>query len=182
MWKVWIFLAPLCPICQDYTFYLNSMYTDWEQEYPGQIEMVGWFPNPTVTTAEITEFRERYAVEWELERDTVGWSDGLSAKESGFKFDPILTEDEWIDFYGKDGEDIAPSKVFLELVGADNMSALESMENDSSDDSLDDNDDDESMFSRNSQQKLRRNVEENILDFRDMNDDGSLGEGSLGSL
>ena len=109
-------------------------------------------------------------------------SDGLSAKESGFKFDPILTEDEWIDFYGKDGEDIAPSKVFLELVGADNMSALESMENDSSDDSLDDNDDDESMFSRNSQQKLRRNVEENILDFRDMNDDGSLGEGSLGSL
>lgn len=80
MWKVWIFLAPLCPICQDYTFYLNSMYADWEQEYPGQIEMVGWFPNPTVTSAEITEFRERYAVEWELERDTVGWSDGLSAK------------------------------------------------------------------------------------------------------
>jgi hypothetical protein len=56
------------------------MYADWEQEYPGQIEMVGWFPNPTVTSAEITEFGERYAVDWELERDTVGWSDGLSAK------------------------------------------------------------------------------------------------------
>ena len=51
MWKVWVFLAPLCPICQDYTFYLNALNEQWEREHPGEVEMVGWFPNPTVTEA-----------------------------------------------------------------------------------------------------------------------------------
>lgn len=79
MWKVWVFLAPLCPICQDYTFYLNAMHEQWEQEYPGQIEFVGWFPNPTVSEEQIAEFEDRYAVEWELASDTVGWADQLNA-------------------------------------------------------------------------------------------------------
>ena len=79
MWKVWVFLAPLCPICQDYTFYLNAMHEQWEQEYPGQIEFVGWFPNPTVSEDQIAEFEDRYAVEWELASDTVGWADQLNA-------------------------------------------------------------------------------------------------------
>ena len=79
MWKVWVFLAPLCPICQDYTFYLNAMHAQWEQEHPGQIEFVGWFPNPTVSEEQIAEFEDRYAVEWELARDTVGWADRLNA-------------------------------------------------------------------------------------------------------
>ena len=79
MWKVWVFLAPLCPICQDYTFYLNAMHEQWEQEYPGQIEFVGWFPNPTVSDDQIAVFEDRYAVEWQLARDTVGWADRLNA-------------------------------------------------------------------------------------------------------
>lgn len=80
MWKVWVFLAPLCPICQDYTFYLNALHEKWEQEHPGQIEFVGWFPNPTVSDDEIDLFSERYAVQWELARDTVGWSDAVGAR------------------------------------------------------------------------------------------------------
>lgn len=79
MWKVWVFLAPLCPICQDYTFYLNALHEQWEQEYPGEIEFVGWFPNPTVSDDQIVVFEDRYAVEWDLARDTVGWADRLNA-------------------------------------------------------------------------------------------------------
>ena len=59
MWKVWVFLAPLCPICQDYTFYLNALQEQWESEYSEQIEMTGWFPNPKVTEEQIAEFSER---------------------------------------------------------------------------------------------------------------------------
>ena len=64
MWKVWIFLAPLCPICQDYTYYLNALNEKWEEEYPGQVEMVGWFQNPTVTNEQIATFADRYGVNW----------------------------------------------------------------------------------------------------------------------
>ena len=90
MWKVWIFLAPLCPICQDYTFYLNALYEQWEEEYPGQVEMVGWFPNPTVTDEQIAEFADRYGVEWTLAADSLGWSDSVGAKwtPEAFLVDP----------------------------------------------------------------------------------------------
>lgn len=80
MWHVWVFLAPLCPICQDYTYYLNALHEQWSAlESPG-VELVGWFPNPAVTDASIAEFAERYAVEWELARDTVGWSEAVGAR------------------------------------------------------------------------------------------------------
>jgi hypothetical protein len=80
MWKVWVFLAPLCPICQDYTFYLNSLHEDWEERFQGEVELVGWFPNPRVTDEEIADFGLRYGIQWDLARDTVGWADGLEAK------------------------------------------------------------------------------------------------------
>ena len=80
MWKVWVFLAPLCPICQDYTFYLNALHEQWAAEASDEVEMVGWFPNPGVTDDEIALFAERYSVEWDLARDTVGWSDAVGAR------------------------------------------------------------------------------------------------------
>jgi hypothetical protein len=90
MWKVWVFLAPLCPICQDYTFYLNALNEQWEEEYPGQVEMVGWFPNPTVTDEQIATFADRYDVDWSLAKDTSGWSDAVEAKwtPEAFLIDP----------------------------------------------------------------------------------------------
>ena len=80
MWQVWVFLAPLCPICQDYTFYLNALHEQWAAESATQVEMVGWFPNPSVTDEEIDLFAERYAVDWELAHDTVGWSEAVGAR------------------------------------------------------------------------------------------------------
>ncbi|MDG2209850.1 MAG: redoxin domain-containing protein, partial [Flavobacteriales bacterium] len=90
MWYVWVFLAPLCPICQDYTYYLNALNEQWEEEYPEQLEMVGWFPNPTVTDEQIARFSERYSVEWPLAKDTLGWSDAVDAKwtPEAFLIDP----------------------------------------------------------------------------------------------
>ena len=64
MWQVWVFLAPLCPICQDYTYYLNALHEQWSAAEEPQVELVGWFPNPTVTGEAIAEFADRYAVEW----------------------------------------------------------------------------------------------------------------------
>ncbi len=80
MWFVWVFLAPLCPVCQDYTFYLNQLDEVWESEHFGEVELTGWFPNPDVDLAAIDTFRERYSVEWELAPDTVGWADVLDAR------------------------------------------------------------------------------------------------------
>ena len=73
MWQVWVFLAPLCPICQDYTYYLNALHEQWNAAEEPQVELVGWFPNPTVTDEAIAEFADRYAVEWEMARVTFGW-------------------------------------------------------------------------------------------------------------
>ena len=80
MWQVWVFLAPLCPICQDYTYYLNALHEQWSADEVPQVELVGWFPNPTVTDEAIAEFADRYAVGWEMARDTVGWSDVVGAR------------------------------------------------------------------------------------------------------
>ncbi|MDA0303789.1 MAG: redoxin domain-containing protein [Bacteroidetes bacterium] len=79
MWTVWVFLAPLCPICQDYTYYLNQLDAAWQNAADDQIELVGWFPNPAVTEEALVEFAERYEVSWPLALDTVGWADALGA-------------------------------------------------------------------------------------------------------
>ncbi len=80
MWQVWVFLAPLCPICQDYTYYLNALHDEWVKSPHPQVELVGWFPNPNVTDDAIAEFANRYAIEWDLARDTIGWSDAVGAR------------------------------------------------------------------------------------------------------
>ena len=80
MWQVWVFLAPLCPICQDYTYYLNALHEQWSAAEEPQVELVGWFPHPTVTDEAIAEFADRYAVEWEMARDTIGWSEAVGAR------------------------------------------------------------------------------------------------------
>lgn len=79
MWYVWVFLGPLCPVCQDYTFYLNQLDLEWSANFNEQVEVTGWFPDPNVTDASIAVFEERYDVDWALARDTVGWSAWLEA-------------------------------------------------------------------------------------------------------
>ena len=80
MWQVWVFLAPLCPICQDYTYYLNALHEVWEGDDAVPVELVGWFPNPSVTDEAIAEFADKYGVEWNMARDTVGWSEAVGAR------------------------------------------------------------------------------------------------------
>ena len=80
MWQVWVFLAPLCPICQDYTHYLNELEASWTAAYGEQVEMTGWFPDPQVTAEQVDAFGERYGVYWRLALDTVGWADALGAR------------------------------------------------------------------------------------------------------
>jgi len=99
MWKVWVFLAPLCPICQDYTFYLNALHEEWSTNSPGQIEMVGWFPNPNVSQDQLDAFADRYAVEWELALDTAGWSDVLEAEWTPEVF--VLDEEGIVQYRGR---------------------------------------------------------------------------------
>ena len=43
VWRVLIFLAPLCPICQNMSFDLRQL----EKDFAGEpVEFVGVFPNP----------------------------------------------------------------------------------------------------------------------------------------
>ncbi len=78
MWKVIVFLAPLCPICQDCTHYLNALAQQWaDADVP--VELQGWFPHPRVTEADIAQFAEVYGVDWSLAKDTCGWADALEA-------------------------------------------------------------------------------------------------------
>jgi len=78
-WLVIVFLSPVCPICQDYTYFLNELHADWtDREWP--VEMIGVFPNVRVTEAQIQDFARKYEVDWPLRQDTCGWSERLEAQ------------------------------------------------------------------------------------------------------
>ena len=75
-WRVVVFLAPLCPICQDYTAFLNALNEAWADE---PVELVGLFPGEEVTEDDIASFAERYHVTWEMALDVNGMADSLGA-------------------------------------------------------------------------------------------------------
>ena len=57
VWRVLIFLAPLCPICQNMTFDLRQL----EKDFAGEsVEFVGVFPNASTTEAQIATFQQTY--------------------------------------------------------------------------------------------------------------------------
>ncbi len=79
VWKVVVFLAPLCPICQDYTYFLNALHNEWTaQEAP--VEMVGVFPEGSASQEDIEGFADTYGVTWLLQGDKEGLVDDLSAR------------------------------------------------------------------------------------------------------
>lgn len=74
--RVILFLAPLCPICQDMTFDLRLL----EEEFAGDpIEFIGVFPNASTTTEQMADFRERYGLDMACTPDTMGWQERLGA-------------------------------------------------------------------------------------------------------
>ncbi len=79
VWKVVVFLAPLCPICQDYTYFLNALHNEWAAtEVP--VEMVGVFPKGSASHEDIEGFADTYEVTWPLQLDQEGVAVDLEAK------------------------------------------------------------------------------------------------------
>lgn len=77
LWRVILFLAPLCPICQNMSHEMRLL----EKEFNGDsVEFVGVFPNPSTRPNQIAEFGEKYGLAMELFPDTVGWAAKLDAR------------------------------------------------------------------------------------------------------
>ena len=77
VWRILIFLAPLCPICQNMTFDLRQL----EQDYSYRsVEFVGVFPNASTTPAQIESFKDTYGLSMNMTQDTAGWAQALGAK------------------------------------------------------------------------------------------------------
>jgi thiol-disulfide isomerase/thioredoxin len=75
-WRVVVFLAPLCPICQDYTLFLNELEQRWREE---PVEWLGVFPGKDVSEQQMADFASTYAIQFPLVKDT-GWADILDAR------------------------------------------------------------------------------------------------------
>ena len=76
VWRVLIFLAPLCPICQNMTFDLRQLEKDFAEE---PVEFVGVFPNASTTQAQIATFQQTYGLTMSLHLDTADWAGTLGA-------------------------------------------------------------------------------------------------------
>jgi hypothetical protein len=76
VYRVLIFLAPLCPICQDMTFDLRQLETEFEGE---PVEFVGLFPNASTRPEQIAAFDSKYDLSMELMPDTAQWAVRLGA-------------------------------------------------------------------------------------------------------
>ena len=77
VWRILIFLAPLCPICQNMTFDLRQLEND-HRDNP--VEFVGVFPNPSTTTEQIKTFKTTYGLSMKMVKDSANWAEALGAK------------------------------------------------------------------------------------------------------
>lgn len=74
--RVVLFLAPLCPICQNMTYDLRLL----EEEFAdAPIEFIGVFPNPSTQQDQIVAFGEDYGLSMVLIPDTMNWARHLGA-------------------------------------------------------------------------------------------------------
>ena len=74
--KVVLFLAPLCPICQNMSYDLRQL----EEEFAdAPVEFVGVFPNASTQVEQIEAFREEYGLSMQMVQDTNGWTEALDA-------------------------------------------------------------------------------------------------------
>ena len=74
--RVILFLAPLCPICQNMTHEMRLL----EEEFAETpVEFVGVFPNVSTRAEQIVEFGQKYGLEMTLIADTSDWAGRLGA-------------------------------------------------------------------------------------------------------
>lgn len=76
LYRVLIFLAPLCPICQDMTYDLRTLELEFAD---APVAFVGLFPNPSTRAEQIAEFDAVYGLSMSLQPDTSGWAERLGA-------------------------------------------------------------------------------------------------------
>jgi thiol-disulfide isomerase/thioredoxin len=63
--RVYVFLSPECPLCQNYTRTLNQL----EQQYAGKITIHGIVPGKTWKPTDITAFTTKYHITYPLQID-----------------------------------------------------------------------------------------------------------------
>ncbi len=56
-----VFMAPKCPICQDYTAVLNEL----NQTFGNKVSFVAYFPNAHTSEDDVIAFADRYALNFE---------------------------------------------------------------------------------------------------------------------
>lgn len=64
-YTVLIFLSPECPLCQNYTLTLNTL----QEQFSPQVSFIGIVPGNYFTNHIIREFKQSYAVRFEILRD-----------------------------------------------------------------------------------------------------------------
>jgi thiol-disulfide isomerase/thioredoxin len=63
---LFVFLSPECPLCQNYTVVLNKL----DRQYAGKIKIYGIIPGKTYGKAEITDFVQKYKINYLLMADS----------------------------------------------------------------------------------------------------------------
>jgi len=94
--RVVLFLAPLCPICQNMTYDLRLLEAEFSDE---PVTFVGVFPNASTQESQMNVFRETYGLEMECVLDEAGWAQKLGARWTPEAF--ILDENGSILYRGR---------------------------------------------------------------------------------
>lgn len=75
--RVILFLAPLCPICQNMSYDLRQLEAEFEN---APVEFLGVFPNASTRQDQIEVFRETYGLQMPFVMDDEGWAQQLDAR------------------------------------------------------------------------------------------------------
>ena len=94
--RVILFLAPLCPICQDMTFDLRSLEAEFAD---APITFVGVFPNASTRPDQVAAFGSRYGLTMALMPDTMEWAERLGARWTPEAF--VLDDQDSILYQGR---------------------------------------------------------------------------------
>lgn len=125
IWRVILFLAPLCPICQNMTHEMRLL----EEEFAdAPVEFVGVFPNASTRPDQIVEFGETYGLSMTLAADTADWAGRLGARWTPEAF--VLDERDSILYRGRlNDRYFAPGKRRPRTRNRDLRSALKDLLN-----------------------------------------------------
>lgn len=94
--RVILFLAPLCPICQNMSYDLRQLEAEFEN---APVEFLGVFPNASTRQDQIEVFRETYGLQMPFVMDDEGWAQQLDARWTPEAF--VLDEQDSILYRGR---------------------------------------------------------------------------------